>query len=341
MASIVKRKSSKGTRYQAHVRRIGHPAQSRTFTRLTDAKKWAQGVETDIERGEFQPVARGVTFTDLVRRYEKSPEYADLSGGEQRKRSMHLKWWTDQLKNPTLDRLLDGSLILGALEECRRSGRSGATCNRYQASLRKCLAYGVKHRIIPDNPARGLGSAKEKGRVRRLTNDERRRLLDACDESSEPRLYPLVLLALASGGRQGELLGLTWDDVDFDRGRLQFLNTKNGDTRGVGVSREVLAVLRDRLVRHVNGLVFAAPDGKARWPRTAWDRELREAKINDFRFHDCRHDFASRLAESRATLAELAEALGHRTLAMVKRYAHLTEGHVVEVTRAASEALLR
>ena len=72
----------------------------------------------------------------------------------------------------------------------------------------------------------------------------------------------------------------------------------------------------------------------------AWERARAEAEIDDFQFHDTRHDLASRLAESGASLAELAEALAHKTLAMVKRYSHLAEGHVAEVTRRASEALL-
>ena len=342
MATIVARKGKRATTYQVIVRRKGWPTETRTFKRKTDAQKWARNVERNMDQGEFasESVARSTTLSELVGQYLASPEVGDLSPVEQRKRPAQLNWWVEKLGDPTLDRILDGRLILRALEDLRKGGRSGATTNRYLAAIRKCLAYGVRHRLIFKNPARGLGSAKELKRVRRLTPAERKRLLVACERSKEPRLYPLTLLALASGGRQGELLALTWGDLDFERARVQFTNTKNGDSRGVGISPEVLQVLRERLLRHVSGLVFADETGRSTWPRDAWDKAVSEAKLKDFRFHDTRHDYASRLAESGATLAELAEALGHRTLAMVKRYSHLTEGHVADVTRRASEALL-
>jgi len=382
MASIVPKKGKTGLRWQASVRRKGHPNVHRTFRRKADAERWARKVEAKVERGEFvaETVARQTLLSELVAMYTNrapqvdaagdlivdrygepvlggNPDFGDHPERDRAKTIAKLDWWVEALGAPTLDRLLDGRLIRDALVKLRAgagpSGRkvSPATANRYRAAIRSALSYAVDHRMIPTNPAKGMKAGREVARVRRLDNGERKRLLEACKQASDGRLYPMVVLALASGGRQGELMKLRWSDVDFERARVQFLDTKNREHRGIGISPGVLAVLRERLVRVVgDDHLFAEPgrvksDESAktplpRFPRAAWEWALREAEIEDFRFHDCRHDFASRLAESGATLAELAEALGHRTLAMVKRYSHLTEGHVADVTRRASEALL-
>lgn len=341
MATIVKIKRKKGLRWKALVRRRGYPTETKTFGNMRDARRWAKGVEADIDRGVFvsEDRARKTLLSDLIGEYDKHC-------GVGAKTLAKLNWWCEKLGDPTLDRLLDRTLIVRALDDLMAgdspSGRKvkRATRNRYLAAIRSCLSFGIDRGYVPKNAARGIAQGKEASRLRRLTDGERKALLEACDESRDRRLYPLVLLALASGGRQGELLGLNWSDVDSKRGRVLFTDTKNDDSRGIGVSQSVLRELHERLVRHVSGLVFADADGEPRFPRTAWERALDEAEIDDFRFHDLRHDFASRLAEGGASLAELSEALGHRTLAMVKRYSHLAEGHVADVTRRASESLL-
>jgi len=375
MATIIPKRGKRGITYQAQVRRKGHPDQFKTFKRLSDARRWAQRVETDIERGEFvsDRAAQRTLLSELALRYtnrwpmtdehgepllnkDGSPvlggntEFEDLGERDRAKTVAKLSWWVEALGDPSLARL-DGPMIREALDRLRAGGGPSrrpvkpGTANRYRAALRQALTYGVQRGTIKANPAAGPGwkNGAETQRTRHLDADERRRLLEAAERSTDRRLYPLVLLALASGGRQGELLSLRWSDLDVERSRVQYRGeeTKNGEPRGVGVSPAVLAVLRERLVRHVRSdYVFADSNGVPRYPRAAWERALREAKIEDFVFHDCRHTFASALAKDGATLRELAEALGHRTLQMVLRYSHLTEGHTAEVTRRASAGLL-
>jgi integrase len=154
-------------------------------------------------------------------------------------------------------------------------------------------------------------------------------LLTACKESRDPDLYPLVLTALSTAARQGELLSLTWPDVNLQTGTLTFRNTKNGTTRAVPLVGPALELLRARSkVRRIgNPRVFPRNcDG-------AWRTARTEAGMPKFRFHDLRHAAASYLAMSGASLRELADILGHKTLAMVKRYSHLTEQHVGDVLR--------
>ncbi len=150
--------------------------------------------------------------------------------------------------------------------------------------------------------------------------------------SRNPYLYTVVVLALSTGARRGELLGLQWSDIDLKRGALIFRETKNGQVRTVPLTGKALELLSQS---RGTGLVF--PTGI----REAFESALRRAGIGNFRFHDLRHTFASYLAMSGASLSELAEALGHKTLSMVKRYTHLTEGHTRQVVARMNTAIFK
>jgi len=131
-------------------------------------------------------------------------------------------------------------------------------------------------------------------------------------------------------------------DVDLKRGLLTFRETKNGETRTVPVSGYALEVLTQHVkVRRLDTpLVF--PDSTGTRPlgiREAFEYAVKRAGIANFKFHDLRHTFASYLAMNGATLAEIAEVLGHKTLAMVKRYAHLSEAHTAGVIARMNEKI--
>ncbi len=151
-----------------------------------------------------------------------------------------------------------------------------------------------------------------------------------------------MILALTTGARQGELLGLRWKDVDFEREALIFHHTKNGERRVAPLAGKAIPSLRSLKSLRVFGddRVFANSQGRAHFPRRYWYRALHEAGIEDFRFHDLTHTAASYLAMSGATLSEIAEILGHKTLQMVKRYAHLSEEHKSSVVHRMAEKLL-
>jgi integrase len=141
--------------------------------------------------------------------------------------------------------------------------------------------------------------------------------------------------------RQSEIMGLTWDDVDLHQGRITLHETKNGERRVVPVVGKALDMLKDhaKVKRINNSLLFPGKidPQKSNKPikpmdlRSPWEAALKKANIEDFRFHDLRHSAASYLAMNGATLAEIAEVLGHKTLQMVKRYAHLSEAHTAGV----------
>ena len=219
-----------------------------------------------------------------------------------------------------------------------------ATANRYLTVFKHVLSVASREgEWITDNPASRVRARKEpRGHLRYLSDEERRRLLAACRTSDEQRLYALVVVALGTGARQGELLSLRWSDIDLVRCRATLEHTKHGERRVLALEGPVLDVLRERMaVRRIGvAQVFGSERGLATFPRNAWEQALREAGVPDFHFHDIRHTFASYMAMSGATLAELAEALGHKTLAMVKRYAHLSEAHTSGAVRRMTEKFL-
>ncbi len=334
MATIQERTTSTGeTRYRALVRVKGSPTHTATFRRKTDAKRWAQKTEADIRRGKFfaSGEARRHTFAELVDDYLVNGLH-DISTREQESRRRHLSWWKKELGKYALTeigprRIAKARKVLATQPASGRSIRAG-TQNRYLCSLSTAFRYGIRElEWLESNPVGKVSKRKEpRGR----------------QESSNPHLYLLILLAISTGMRRGELLSLRWCDLDLDRGSAIVHDSKNGDRRAVPLAGPSIAVLRDRSKSSSDPQtpVFQGRNGSIAFPRGAWESALKEAGVADFRFHDCRHTAASYVAQSGARLHEIAEILGHRTLAMVKRYAHLTESHTLNVARRMADQFL-
>jgi len=253
----------------------------------------------------------------------------------QETQGQQLSWWSDRIGKMTLANLTP-DLIAGFRDELMDTGRSNATTIRYLAALSHTFTYAIKEkRWMEDNPCLKVTKPKEsKGRVRYFTDDERTRFLNACRESTNSLLYPAVMVSLCTGMRLTEQMTLTWQQIDLNTGRIVLIETKNGERRTVIATGPALDELKKlSKVRHIdNPHIFPGKVvGKPIELKKPFHRALNLAEIEDFHWHDMRHCFASELAMSGATLAELAEAMGHKTLNMVKRYAHLTEGHISTV----------
>jgi integrase len=209
---------------------------------------------------------------------------------------------------------------------------SAAAVNRPLALLRHLLHLAHEEWGVLDGIPTVRLEDEPEGRLRCLTPEEANRLLAAARESRNPDLADLIELSLFTGLRQSEALELTWDRVDRSRGVLLLEVTKSGRRRQVPLNEAADAVLARRGPKD-EGLVF----GSSNWDRyrTAWDGAVKRAKLTDLRWHDLRHTFASWAVQRRVSLYELKELLGHSTLTMVKRYAHLAPEHL----RAAAAAL--
>lgn len=352
MATITERTDTTGaTSYRVEVRLKGYPAQRATFARKTDAKKWAVDTESAIRQGRhFGTVeARRHTLTDLVDRYTRDVLPTKKDGTHQ---ARQLAWWKARIGERTL-----ADVTPALIAECRdalsrepvpspakdqaKAGpertRSPATVNRYLAALSHACTVAVKeYGWIENNPLLKVTRPKEpRGRIRFLSDEERTRLLTACQASESPDLYPAVILALSTGARAQELLGLRWPQVDLPRKVATLHETKNGERRVLPLAGPALELLRERSkVRRLDtDLVFPGRTRPAKPVdlRTPFETALKRAGIEDFHWHDLRHTCASYLAMNGASLAEIAEVLGHKTLSMVKRYAHLSEAHTASV----------
>jgi integrase len=355
MAEICRRigRSGKVT-YLVRVRVAGTKPRTKTFKTIERARAWAATTENAVRAGVDLPDRRAQrrTLGELIARYEDEV-LPGFSQKEQIERRGKLRRWSDELgANRWIVDIKTADISEARARLARRWYRKGgeqrplspATQNRYLRTLSHVFNKARREwEWTTDNPVSRLQARQEpRGRVRFLSADERRRLLSACEASTEPRLYSLAVVGLGTGARQGELLALRWRDIDLGTRRVIVEDSKNGERRTLALAGPALEVLCGlaRVRRIDTDLVFAGRRGRTSFPRVAWQRALREARIQDFHFHDLRHTFASYLAMSGATLAELAEALGHKTLAMVKRYAHLTEQHVSEVVDRMTERFL-
>ena len=343
MATITERISQDGTKsYRAEVRLKGYPAQRATFQRKTDAKKWVQDTESAIREGRhFKTVeAKKHTFGDLVDRYVK--DVLPKKPKQAAKQKMQLEWWKDKMGDYVLADITPALIVqyrdeLASGETYRHTQRSPATIVRYLAALSHAFTIAVKEwQWLDDSPTRKVTKPTEpRGRVRFLDDEERTMFLQSCQNSNHPWLYPCVILALSTGMRHSELMGLKWQDISLKDGYLILHQTKNGERRRVPLSGLGLSLLKEHnKVRRIDTPLVFPSDKNPQKPidlRWHFEKAVERAGIDDFHWHDLRHCAASYLAMDGASLASIAEILGHKTLAMVKRYAHLSDAHVSSV----------
>lgn len=345
MANIESRRAQDGSQsYRVKVRLRGHAATTATFSRLTDARRWAQDTESAIRAGRYfqSTEARRHTVGDLVDRYvaevlPRKPKNASST-------ALQLAWWKAKLGTCTLADL-SGPVIAQyrdrLLSTTTRRGKpmSPSTVVRYLAALSHALTVGVRDwGWLDDSPMRKVSKPREpRGRERFLSDAERERLLATCKASTSRFLYPVVVLAISTGMRAGEIMTLRWEQVDLARGHIVLTETKNGLSRGVPLVGHALEAMMDLAkVRRIDTkLIFYGRDpSKPVDLKKPWTTAVAKAGLVDFRFHDLRHTAASYLAMNGASSIEIAAVLGHKTLTMVRRYSHLANSHTAAVVTA-------
>lgn len=352
MATIDTRVTPNGTTtYRARTRLKGHPQQTQSFRRKTDARKWAESIEAAMREGRYSTTseAKRHTLADLIDRYDRG--VLSLKPKNAATQRQQLLWWKAQLGEHRLS-----DIKAPQIAECRdrllntpkaKGGRrSNATVVRYLAVLSHAFSVAMKEwQWVEDNPLRRVTKPKEpRGRVRCLDDVAREGLLEACAASTCALLYPAVVLALSTGMRRGEILGLHWSHVDLVRERITLNDTKNGDRRSVPLAALALTLLRDLHENRRTDTELVFPSSRVDRPldfEKAWKAALTKASINDFRFHDLRHCAASYLVMNGASLAEVGDVLGHRTVQMTKRYAHLVDGHSKRIVTAMNEKIFK
>lgn len=208
---------------------------------------------------------------------------------------------------------------------------SPATINRYRSSIQAVLTWGRKKRLMPKGWVNPVNDTEpmpvDNARTRYLTETEYDRLLKAARVSYWPKLSLLIKMAVTTGARRGALFGLRWEDIDLEAGRAFVQRTKNGEPFVMVLLPEVVEELRRFESRaKPEHLVFCSTISTNR-PMNhtkAWKNALANAGIKGaVCFHTLRHTHASWLAKRGAPLLAIADSLGHKSLAMTKRYAHL------------------
>ena len=346
MAAIEKRTTSDGTTsYRVKVRLRGHPVESATFASLTKAKQWATQTEAAIREGRHFKTseAKRHTLAEAIERYERE----NLPGMKSAQhRRTYNAFWVEKLGAYTLADITPAA-INDALRELATERQLGPqSVAHYRQALSSVLTQAVNTwQWVEQSPMHRVPKPSlPRGRVRHLSGDERERLLSACKESANADLYLAVLLALTTGGRQAETMGASWSQIDLQRATLQLEETKNGSRRALHLVGPVLALLKERAkVRRLDtGLLFPSRVNPKQPVdlRTPWENALKAAGIEGFHWHDLRHTFASMAAMNGASLPELAALLGHKTLAMVQRYAHLSPQHTASLAERVASKMM-
>ena len=291
---------------------------------------------TEIRESRYFPVARrrASLFDDLLRDYQKAKE---REGKEVQRGEYGYRRLLEEFGGRRADAIVPHDVE--AFRDRLMAKLAAASVVRHLTLLRAILNRAIRDGRLATLPTRGVKWPKENNRrVRCLGDDEEARLM----RKLSARLRPLVVLALNTGMRRGELLGLRWKDIDLVNRIITIREAKSGEGRRIpmnGQAYKALSALRRATIRAGRAAsdVTAFREAPVFGPSAAamvtalkrhFDPAVKAAKIADFRFHDLRHTFASRLAMSNFNLPTIGELLGHKTLAMTARYAHLLPDHL-------------
>lgn len=343
---VWERKNSDGTTsYLAVVRIRPFKAASKAFATYPEAKRWADDLVRELttqrERGEARKDLTTLTIKGLIEAFLEDPETKQLRYYPDLERL--LAWWVNHCGGEKV--LQFGTVKLREARELLGNGRAPGTVNRYLSALRSCWNWGRAAQYIPPEkiwPTR-LFRTEPRERVRFLNDGELRALLAAA-EAYAPWMHAAVLVSLATGLRQGELLRLEWKDIDFEGKTVTVLVSKNTKRRIVHLPTPAIDALKKL---RGDGMIGRRPvflDGNGEpadksFLNFHWLKVRAKAKLADFRWHDLRHSCASFLAQNGASLPEIGSVLGHSSPTITAKYAHLVAGKPVTGSAALAEKL--
>jgi len=315
MASIRKRGN---LQWEARVRKKGYPTQSKTFTRKADAEDWARDIESEMTRSTFlsRKEAEGTSLKEAIDRFLE--EFADNYA-----QSRHIKSKANIVKQGAISKMtlasIRGKDIAAYIKDREDEGRASQTIlhevnliSRVYEICRK--DWGMEYLR---NPTKLVNKPKQaKGRTRRLEKGEEKKLL----KTAPNVLKPIILFALETAMRRGEIALMRWKDVDLKMRYVHLPKTKNGEARSVPLSPAALNILKE-IPRQIDGDVFPL---MADTITKKFIATVKKAKLEDLRFHDLRHEATSRLFEKTdLDFMEIKSITGHKSMQMLARYSHL------------------
>ena len=325
--------------WEASIEKKGYSRISRTFDTKTQAEAWAKITEAEMVRGAFvsRKESENTTLSDALERYKKEITEKKKGAYQESRRIELLKAHKLGIRFLAA---IQGKDIAEYRDE-RSQSVSEATVRRELTILSHLFEVARKEWGMEGlaNPVQSIRLPSGRGteRDRRLKPEEKAALLKACDDYGGD-LPHIVRFALETAMRRGEITGMMWNMVDLKNRTVVLPETKNGEKRGVPLSKEAIRILSG-LPRRLDGRVFGYTDSHSitqafiraiSRARTTYEKECEEkgqnpdpAFLSDLTFHDLRHEATSRLFEKGFNPMEVATITGHKTLQMLKRYTHL------------------
>ena len=325
MSSIQKR----GLTFRVRITRQGKSTLSGTFYSRNEALQWAKDIEAKLYLGIYEEItpkiARNISFREAAQHYLKTHSiHKKIVRCETSRLKILIERWGDipveQINKAAILELRDDLLSLG---------RSGETINHYFNTLSKLFQMLVGDwDLVIANPIKGIKRMPPShGRSKRVTSDIEKILLNSCDAISLSFLCSIIKFAIQTGMRRGEIMGLTWDDIDLPNRKAYLHQTKNGEPRQVPLTRQAMAVLEtlsrdeERVFPMSMTCLRSQFERIKEHAKPKWDGIGRNP-FEDLRFHDLRHEALSRLSDIGLNVIELSHISGHKTLGMLKRYTH-------------------
>lgn len=318
-------------RRQAQVRRRGMKPRCKSFDTKQEAEKWARDLEAQVDRFGAAPdtkILETTTLGELLERYQSEVSPTKRGSVQEIQRIDVLR--RHELAYRTMIGLSQQDIASFRDERLRSVAPSTAV--RELAILSHVIEVAIRDWGLPlsRNVVKLVRRPVIRNeRSRRLTGDEEQRLLDGCDAGQIPFLKTLVILAIETGMRRGEILGLKWSDISHNRRVITLAMTKNGFGREVPLSQRAFQALSEwKDIAEVDpSTVFPMKAGAL---EQAWRRLLARSNVKALRFHDLRHEGVSRLFERGLNMIEVSSISGHKELRMLKRYTHLSADDLVE-----------
>ena len=319
MATIRKR----GNRYHVQVRRRGQTV-TRTFDRLATAKSWIPKIEGDIERYLYIGGTEQTRVLDLLNRYEKEILPTHKGYQVERYRLGHLKRYFGDLKLVHLT-----PKEVAAYRDLRLKAVTPPSLKRELTILSRVLTIASKDWgiALPQNPVKMISLPKaDRPRTRRLEKGEEQKLLATTND----KLRRIIILALETAMRRGEILNIKKSHIDFQKSALLIPSTKTDTPRTIPLSTDAVTVLREQLrasERQSEGVIplheTTVFDYSPRGLSGEFLKRCRRNGIENLHFHDLRHEATSRLFEKGLNPVEVATITGHKDTKMLMRYTHL------------------
>ena len=301
----------------------------KTFIRKQEAQKWALKTKTQLESNSFQDTSCLATMKlkDLLKLYYEKYK-------TKVRRPKYLQYATNLLCRQKIGNItlikLNSRHVADFRDERLRVGKSPSTVKKYLGLISRAYKVGKRELDLPlqHNPVASITKPREPhGRERVLTDEELNRLLEAASQSSIYFMKQIIILAIETLCRRGELLNLKRSDVDYYNRTARIKVTKNNIPRAIGLSPLAVSTLQ-ALPATIDGKLINL--GSIGGFEKAFRRCVRKANLKDFHFHDLRHLGATKLAKQGWTTLELAAQGGWRSTSMVKRYANINAEYLAK-----------